>query len=341
MQDPTEHAIEQILAYRGRFQSWGTGLSIVALIAAAWTTAPSLRVEIPLALGAKADINVGYVLALGPALIAGAFLWNLGSLVAMRRYQDALHGSADPPAGAAWISLVGPLARVSPGSFSHWTARALGVASSGIRVVVLFVLPAAAQVAIVNAWVTNLHWFTKETAKRDVEASVSSKTPDANARTSTQKVGALEMFVTGAGTGSRIYTIQNSGFNRRCAQRVVLDELNDRSDLAPAEESQRSRLDTLNPECVALAFPRYELVLNSWVNVISAFVVILLGMPGLALYLSWSPGGLSAGAALRPEAVIVRPPATESRTVKEATPASDALAAQQSVAVDAPQAAVD
>ncbi len=54
--------LEGIARYCDRFSRWALVIAFVSVVAALWTTAPALDVNLSLVGGAKVGINVGYVI---------------------------------------------------------------------------------------------------------------------------------------------------------------------------------------------------------------------------------------------------------------------------------------
>lgn len=284
-----EIGIDRIIAHRDKFQAWGSLLSILALLAAVWVTAPTLQIEIPLAGGAKANINAGYIIALGPTFIAFGQLWGLGSLVSMRRYQMLIAESEKNVSPLHRPSVLGPLStddQLKSNNCPPYFLKQINITRWG-RSTVFFVLPVLAQIIIVSHMFNNLMYFNKDKEivkfeKLDEKGRLEAK----NWSIKTSKVGLAVALFSKYPEGGNNYTLQNSGLNEHCGAYIYLSHLKKINDRNESQKQVYRKLKEAELHCVPIEFPKFELALNSWVNL---FMLLL------SSYASWIGAKYYAG----------------------------------------------
>lgn len=278
-----DNAIERIIAHRDKFQAWGSVLSVLALVAAMWVTAPTLQVNIPLAGGASASINAGYIIALGPTFIAFGQLWSFGSLVAMRQYQTKMLANDNnlEKDGPRLLSIMGPLSSFA-NKPENDTSRALIRQTSSARrgrSIVFFIVPILAQIIIVSHMLNNLMYFDKDAEiARFEQLDEQGKLLLNNWGIETNKVSVTETLLSKYPEGGNNYTLENSGLNEFCGAYLYLSHLKKLVNRTAVQEEVYKKLKDADIHCVPIEFPKYELALNFWIN----FAMLI-----LSLYVSW------------------------------------------------------
>ncbi|MDO6557621.1 hypothetical protein [Paraglaciecola chathamensis] len=275
-----EDSIERIIAHRDKFQAWGSVLSILSLLAAVWVTAPTLQVDIPLAGGAKANINAGYIIALAPVFIAFSQLWALGSLVSMRRYQLEIINLQTDISPTTVLSVLGPLSIYGDLHRSEYSPfiRLVNSARRG-RSIVFFLIPAIAQIIILSHMFNNLMYFDKEKEiVRFEKLDENGKLSVDNWSIETKKVNLIETLFSKYPEGGNNYTLQNSGLNEFCGAYIYLSHLKKLNDRNESQKEVYAKLKEADLHCVPIEFPKFELALNSWINIFMIF---------LSFYVSW------------------------------------------------------
>lgn len=286
-----DNAIERIIAHRDKFQAWGSVLSVLALLAAMWVTAPTLQVNIPLAGGASASINAGYILALGPTFIAFGQLWSFGSLVAMRQYQIKMIANDNnlDKDGPHLLSIMGPLssfANKPENNTSRTLIRQTSSARRG-RSIVFFMVPILAQIIIVSHMLNNLMYFDKDAEiARFEQLDEQGKLLLNNWGIETKEVSVTETLFSKYPEGGNNYTLENSGLNEFCGAYLYLNHLKKVVNRTTVQEEVYKKLKDADIHCVPLEFTKYELALNFWVN----FAMLI-----LSLYVSWKGAKYYAG----------------------------------------------
>jgi hypothetical protein len=258
-----DNAIERIIAHRDKFQAWGSVLSVLALVAAMWVTAPTLQVNIPLAGGASASINAGYIIALGPTFIAFGQLWSFGSLVAMRQYQTKMLANDNnlEKDGPRLLSIMGPLSSFA-NKPENDTSRALIRQTSSARrgrSIVFFIVPILAQIIIVSHMLNNLMYFDKDAEiARFEQLDEQGKLLLNNWGIETNKVSVTETLLSKYPEGGNNYTLENSGLNEFCGAYLYLSHLKKLVNRTAVQEEVYKKLKDADIHCVPIEFPKYE-----------------------------------------------------------------------------------
>lgn len=281
-----EEIINRVVAHRDRFQSWGLFISILALLAAVWITAPALEVEIPLVGGAKASINAGYVMVLGPTFIAFAQCWSIGSLVAMRRYQLSALKEHKDISDSEKLSIFGPLVSNKTEYEKHMELPSISLFRKS-RSIIFFLVPALAQIIILSNMLDNLHYYNEDIELvRFKQLSTEDKAVEGNWGLKTEPISIAQFLTSKYPEKGSSYTLQNSGLNNMCGAYIYFKHLKLKTTLTEDELPIFNRLKDANPKCVPMEFPRFELALNTWINIIMLFFSVTASYIGMNLYSS-------------------------------------------------------
>jgi hypothetical protein len=270
-----EHGIERITTHRERFQTWGLLISVLSFLAAVWVTAPTLQIDIPLAGGAKASINAGYVVSLGPLFIAFSCLWAIGSLVSMRRYQESVMLGPEKLSSTQLISITGPLSKKAWNDGLYRKARS----------VIFFIVPTLAQLVIALNTFNHLHYYNDKNEIEKFKLFNSEKRSDStNWGLDTTPVKLEDFFFSKYPVKGASYTLQNSDLNKECGLFMYEEYLNKKIELSADEQQLVSRIQSIGPTCVPAEFPVIELALNTWINMLMLVLTVWLAFQGSRLY---------------------------------------------------------
>lgn len=314
MADESQFIAEKVIFYRDRFSAWGLVVSFVAFVAAVWTTAPTLEVDLPLVGGTNISLNVGYVLAAGMPFIGLAQAWLLGPILAMRSYQRAAariveKGKELPEAHR--LAIEGKF--VGTENLSHFETLVTRL-SLAFRLFILFIVPVLASLVIGIKYFGSLHVYHKgsvvscitdgEPIKSDSEGLRDqlaipcdcgdlSKESRGNADewriNPKRRISFAEYFFYNNFSSEATFVIPNSDLERDCAQGWV----NALPESGKPQEGGMNVSGKISPQktpsCVVSSFPRFILVLNSWVNLIGLSVTIVFSVFGIVTFLAWRP----------------------------------------------------
>ncbi|WP_417878455.1 hypothetical protein [Vibrio sp.] len=239
--------IASLVIHRERFQSWGLVISFLSLITAIWTRAPELEVEIPLLMGAKATINVGYVVSLAPTLIAFSLFWVLGALISMRRYQVALMKSGKNFEPCELVSILGPLCddHDNQSTNKDKVLYYLYKPARKIRVFYFFVLPIISQLVIINTMFMDLAFYHKEKFLNNITFQTTDRIIEAskfNPR-DVKDLGYWTFFSKVTTEKGADYTLSFNELNKNCGMYFYLEYLDKRiSNLSKEEIKDRDNL---------------------------------------------------------------------------------------------------
>ena len=300
MDDVSASTIERISTYRDRFSAWGLVVGFVSAIAAVWTTAPTLDVGLPFVGGTEVGINVGYVMMAGPLLIVLALAWMMGPLLSARRLQEAVVRDVESGAASGLTTqlreVLGPFVLESTDDLLARVAYRL---FGGVRILVYFLCPVLGIMWIVEAYFADLYAYNKEQATAQTlsvaERNMGAVNPSNWNIPSKERITFLEYFIHSKPrdkTGNRLnrFIIGNSDLERACMQLWIRDNLRDeqvaQTSLAPWKGKLLTDLSerTKNLSCAADAFPKFELAINSWINVLSFLLSIWIARMGWNLY---------------------------------------------------------
>ncbi|WDE11040.1 hypothetical protein [Thalassomonas haliotis] len=279
-----EELIGRVVTHRDRFQAWGLVISILSLFAAVWVRAPTLEISIPLAGGAQASLNAGYIIALGPTIITFSMCWSIGALVAMRRYQLLAIFDTKKLEKHQELSILGPLS--APDLLPEKDKITKLFRKN--RAAVFFILPVLAQIAIISTMFNDLHYYSKDSLIDSFKKeTVSQLKKRALVNIDTNEIHTLDFFYKEQPESKSHYTLENSNLNKQCGMFYLLEHLNE-SVLTLNKDRRELRKDLLdiNPKCVPADFPRFTLFLNTWINLLMFVLSIVLAIFGNRLYSS-------------------------------------------------------
>lgn len=276
--------------HRERFQAWCLVISSLALIAAIWTRAPNLEVDIPLFAGAKASINAGYVISIAPTFIAVSMCWAVGSLLSMRSYQVSLIKSKKKFDLWQKVAINGPLNQESTKGINN--DRIFVFIQKSVkktREFFYFVVPVVSQVVIMSTMFSDLAFYDKNEFLKKVHDPVSGGL-EAAADFSPQDVkdfGYWTFFSKDTVKKGVDYTLSFNDLNVNCGLYFYLEDLNTRiNSLSDTEKLNRNHLLQSNPSCASLGFPNFKLAMNTWANLIMLAITIIVSFYGSLMYSS-------------------------------------------------------
>jgi len=303
MEDTVGPALARIGHYRDRFSAGGLVIGFVSALMALWTTAPALDVSLPLVGGAQAGLNVGYVLMAGITVLAIAIMWLVGPLLSMRRLQEAVLQDVERQSISLSATqrreLLGPF--VSENADKRWDLTGYHF-SAGIRYLIFFVCPLLGQFWIAEEYFRKVHAYDRDVVIDRILGEASSRPEaidpskwriDPKSKLSVTDYFARSKPKDAAGRILSRFTVANSDLEKNCVQLWVLERLETAATRASISDAQKrlasdltSRTEDL--KCVVDAFPRYELALNSWLNVF--FFLLSLWIAKIAWSLYYSRG---------------------------------------------------
>jgi hypothetical protein len=285
-----EFALEKISTHRDRFVNWGTVLVTFIFFAGLWTTAPTLKIDLPFGGGAKTELNVGYIYSLGPIFILFTYGWAVGALVSMRRYQLSVINDAELFCNLRPVHLIsfyGPTAH-----FKNFKYKEGNVFNGDIvysfRLLILFIMPAIVQLLICGNMYVKFQYYTES----EVINSVYEKYNSDNFSWSlnTHEISPFIMFTSsmpienGMSVEDARYTVENSGLNRECSQKIVKIELEKSQKLRDQYKDIYGDIKDKSFSCVPIEFPRFDLAANAWVNLFSLIGMVYLCFVGFIYY---------------------------------------------------------
>lgn len=289
--------LERIARYRDRFSASGLIIGFLSILAAIWTTAPALDFNLPLVGGAKVGINVGYVMMAGMLILALPMAWLISPLLSMRRLQEAV--IAEVGRGAVSLleaqryELVGPF---KPAKKDGVWARGVYSFSIGVRYFVFFACPVLGIIWIGEAYFVQLRSYDRPAVIDALLSDAEQRKDPGRWRIEPKHVISLiDYFFRSKPYGENgerltLYAIRNSDLERNCAQIWVRDKLrNEKLEGSPISFRKSVLLEdlenrTVNVKCVVDAFPRFELALNSWINLLSLAIALWVANTGWHLY---------------------------------------------------------
>ena len=104
----------------------------------------------------------------------------------------------------------------------------------------------------------------------------------------TRKVEFFDLLFSKTPEKGSSFTIENSGLNQDCGAFYYLQSLNRLAELSQTQQKASERLKGLAPKCVPAEFPKYELALNTWINIIMLFLTTIMSILGWLYYSSTS-----------------------------------------------------
>lgn len=278
-------ALGKIAQYRDRFSAGALIVGFVSVLMALWTTAPALDVTLPLVGGAKVGLNVGYVLMAGIPVITLALMWLTGPLLSMQRLQHAVLADVERHGVDLSITqrreLLGPFAPET--TDERWASYAYRL-SSAVRYFIFFMCPLLGGLWIAEEYFRHLHAYDREIVVdhtlREVRDHVDRLAPSDWRIGPKHKISVTEYLFQNKPRKQRGYapdrfTIGNSDLERDCAQIWVLARLETLTtrghEIGRWQPGLIEELTakTKNAKCAVDGFPRFELALNSWLNVVS------------------------------------------------------------------------
>ena len=185
------------------------------------------------------------------------------------------------------LTLLGPLSS-SYNSItdqrSHSFRRQINNARRG-RSLVFFFIPVLAQIVIVSHMLNNLMYFDKDTEiARFEQLDSDGKLSVDNWGINTHKVVLADTLFSKYPKGGNNYTLQNSGLNEFCGAYIYLSHLKKVANRNNVQQEAYEKLKDAELHCVPLEFPKFELALNTWINIFMLFTSIYVSWLGARYY---------------------------------------------------------
>ncbi len=290
-----QDSLDRINTHRDRFTAWGLVIGFLSFLAAMWAAAPTLQIEIPLLAGAKANLNAGYVLAVGPAFIALSLSWAVGALMAMYNYQISLITETNFKKRILTpfelITILGPLNSKETTS-SNRAEVALDAIVKNLRTFVFFVLPVLAQLVINSHFFMHLVTFDEESSLANLQSRIELEESRGKIympedwRVTSIEIQFSEYLLGIKENWGDYYYIQNSGVERDCAQYYMLNYLSALDKKEASHGNLIRQLEKTNAKCVAKEYPQYELRLNALVNLFFLILTVAVSWKGAKMYIA-------------------------------------------------------
>jgi hypothetical protein len=291
--------LEKIEKYRELFVGWALVIGFLSFVAGLWTTAPTLDVQMPLVGGAQIGLNVGYLFAVGIPVITFAQAWLLAPLFAMRGYQSAIleqlraQGGRLPPAQR--VTFLGQTSAIHRDT--KWALGAYRVATA-MKWLLIIAMPVIAQVWIGVAYFDRLRAYNKEATISMYVKQVlagAGKSQTRSFKIPHDRITVGQFFFTQDLSGSTHFSIENGEIESTCMALWVRDALRERKVGTPTNAGLTAdalalladlETETRSSRCIFDAFPRYQLAVNSWANLLFLGVSVWLGVVTFNLYRS-------------------------------------------------------
>jgi len=284
--------LDRISKYRDRFSAWCLVVAFISLIIAIWIRSPSLEVKIPLIAGADININMGLILAFGPALIAIAQAWVLIPLTMLHRHQHALSALISKkhiPNESELIEACGPESYFSSHK-SFWNA--VSHTAIGFRYFIFFILPFIGTLWTTKEYFSNLYFLDKQAEISNlVELYVENKGDlDKAGLSEKRRVVFTDYFFSNDISGNARFTISAGALEKPCAHIWLKKEVDKKIRLQPNNiKDLKGIQDELKElvagkNCAVDNFPAFQLLLNSMINIISLVFSLCLSITGWKIY---------------------------------------------------------